>query len=188
MRSSTTPRRCSSRAVPEPVRRPTGRYSRVFAITRHEYGERPTRRSSTPACTDVPALHFRRRARLRRRDPAQGVDFLDRSYAGSPGSSRRLVADVPRAAARFPLAAAPAQGSHAQRLRVAAVYGLLASSSARSKAGYRSSLRDALRALDGLRGLPRHAHARGLDRRGDNKRAVAYGLERTGRIDHGGRR
>ena len=44
-------------------------------------------------------------------------------------------------------------------------------------------LRDALRPLDGLRGLPRDAHARGVGRRrATTRRAVAHGLERTGRI------
>ena len=43
-------------------------------------------------------------------------------------------------------------------------------------------VRDALRPLDGLRGVPRHTDARGVGRGADNATAVAHGLERTGRI------
>ena len=55
-------------------------------------------------------------------------------------------------------------------------------------------VRDAVRALDGLRGLPALAHARGVGRAATTtSAAVAYGLEHTGRIitaggDHHDRR
>ena len=52
----------------------------------------------------------------------------------------------------------------------------------------RDGVRDRVRALDGLRGLPRQPHPRGVDaRRRQLRPSVREGLIRTGPRDHGGR-
>ena len=110
---------------------------------------------------------------------------------------RRARAHLLPADAGVPLAPAAAQGGALNLLSVGASYGMLVVFF-RLGLGQRAlrplpvrpgrgldpdlPVRDAVRALDGLRGLPRHADAGELGRGADNVTAVAHGLERTGRI------
>ena len=189
-----TPRCTSSRA--ERGRRTStiaARFSRVIVVGRHEYGEPPRRGLSSNACVT---------RRCPRTLPTDGGG----ASAGS-GAGRRFPRPSVRRVARgssspcssvtffvllraFRSIVLPLKAVLLNVLTVAAVYGLLSAvvGRPRSTAGSRLPLRDALRAVDGLRGLPRAARPRVAgSETGDNALAVAHGLERPDPY-HDGRR
>ena len=135
---------------------------------------------------------------------ATGVDFSHVLSSKLPLFIGIVVAAVGAAAAgRLPLAADPAAGGAAMNLlSIGASLGIvagdlparLARRSVRRRARAdrrlhpRAAVRDRVRALDGLRGLPRLAHPRGMARapRQLRRRPRGSGPHRT--RDHGGRR
>ncbi len=178
----------------------TGRWAQVIAATRHEYGSEEAQDFARRLRSElIPAARFPEGAERARRGahhpgcrlPRPGLRGL--SLARARGARAHLSA----ADARFRSLVPPAEGGDPQpalgggRLR-GARRRLPLSGSARTHSASTSSpgrgldpdlpVRDDLRPLDGLRGLPRLADARGVDETQDNARAVAIGLERTGRI------
>ena len=179
---------------------PSGRYARVIVVGRHEYGDVETRRfvdrlrsrivpaARGPASVGVYAGGA----------PAQGVDFLNRSYGAFPWVvAGVLVLTFLILMRAFRSLVLPLQAVVVNVLSVAAVYGLMV-------VLFRWGL-----GAD-LFGLPQRSELEGWipiflfavlfglsmdyevflvsrmrerwDETGDNARAVTYGLERTGRI------
>jgi len=164
----------------------SGRYTRVFAINRHVYGARQTRRL-------VHRLRDRLVPRLRLPagahayvggTPAQGVDFLDRAYGAFPWLVLAVLGVTFLILLRaFRSLVLPLKAVVLNVLTVAAVYGLLAL---------------AFGEVDGWVPIFLFATLFGLsmdyevflvsrireswDATGDNAAAVAAGLERTGRV------
>ena len=182
-----------------PTSTASGRYARVIVAGRHEYGAGESRDFVRRLRTTlVPAARFPAGAHVAAGGaPPQGVDFLARSYGAFPWLVLAvLVLTYVVLLRAFRSLLLPLKAVLLNLLTVAAVYGLLASWSrwhrrrgARGRPGRADRgldpdlpLRGPLRALDGLRGLHRHPMREAWDGRRDNARAVALGLERTGRI------
>ena len=123
--------------------------------------------------------------------PPGGRDFLDLTYGAFPWLVLAvLAADLRPAPARVPVAAAPAEGDHPQpaldRRRLRPARHLLQVGRGRLVRAHLLRpdrgldpglrLRHGVRPLDGLRGLPRQPHARGVGRR---PRQRARGLARA---------
>ena len=166
-------------------------------VDRHEYGERPTRRFVERLRESVvPALQLPPDARVYVGGiPAQGVDFLDRSYDALPWLVLAVLSVTFLILLRaFRSIVLPLKAVVLNVLTVAAVYGLLAVVfGQRRRMGTDLPLRDALRTVDGLRGLPRVARPgvlardrRQQARRGPRPRADGT-CDHDGRRDHGGR-
>ena len=170
-------------------------------VGRHEYGLRTGAafRRAAYASTIVPTSRFPRGTRvLAGGGAAAGRRLPEALLRGLPvARPGRARAHLPAAPARIPVTSAAAQGDASQPASVRRATECSSSSSAGASAREPARpvplrpdrrldpdlpLRPAVRALDGLRGLPRHAHARGVGRGLDNADAVADGLERTGRI------
>jgi putative drug exporter of the RND superfamily len=183
-----------------PYVEPTGRYERVYVVGRHEYGDEASqqlvRRIRT---THIPRARFPASARLYVGGaPAAGVDYLSRSYAWFPwlvGAALVLTYLVLLLAFRSVLL--PLKAVVLNVLSVASVYGLLV---VVFRWGVGADLLGLVK-VDQIEGwIPIFLFAMlfGLsmdyevflvtrmreawDETGDNARAVAYGLERTGRI------
>ena len=199
---STTRRRYIVASGPRAaVRRPArGRYARVIVVGRHEYGDdgraaassRRLRRRSSRA-----RASRRARASTSAARRAQGVDFLAprvrRPSRGSCSAALVLTYLVLLRAFRsllLPLkavAAEPALGRRGlraarRRLPLGRRRRPARRSTGRPDRGLDPDLplRDALRPLDGLRGVPRLAHARGVGR-GERQRARRRGRARAHR-------
>ena len=182
----------------QPYVSPNGRYARVLVVGRHDFGDeqsqqlvRRMRESLVPAAA-LSHPHHRRRRRCR----AGGGRLPESRLCLLPVARRRCIgADVCRLDLRVPLVAAAPEGDRPEpplgrrelraarrRLRLRRDRGL----------GSDLSLRDALWSVDGLRGLPRFAYARGLgsraqQRRRDRTRAGAHrGPDHGSRACHGG--
>ena len=179
---------------------PTGRYERVYVVGRHEYGDE----ASQQLVRRIRTTHIPRgalpcgRTPLRRRRAGAGVDYLSRSYAWFPwlvGAALVLTYLVLLLAFRSVLL--PLKAVLLNVLSVAAVYGLLV---VVFRWGVGADLLGLVK-VDQIEGwIPIFLFAMlfGLsmdyevflvtrmreawDETGDNARAVAYGLERTGRI------
>ena len=205
-RRSTTRRRTSRRAAAHaPYVDATGRYARVYVVGRHEYGAEQSRqlvqrirapraraRASPRACASTSAAR-RRKASTTSRARTRG------SRGSSPPRSLLTYLVLLRA---FRSVLLPLKAVLLNVLSVAAVYGLLVVifqwgvgadllGLVQGRPDRRLDpdlpLRDALRPLDGLRGLPRHAHARGVGRDA-RQRARRRARPRAHRPDHHGRR
>ena len=164
----------------------SGRYSRVFAINRHEYGERPTRRFVERLRESVvPALQLPPDARVYVGGiPAQGVDFLDRSYGALPWLVLAVLSVTFLILLRaFRSIVLPLKAVVLNVLTVAAVYGLLAVVFGRVDGWVPIFLFATLFGLsmDYEVFLVSRVRESWLET-GDNKLAVARGLERTGRV------
>ena len=187
MPCSTTPRCCCVASGPSsPYVDRSGRYSRVFAINRHEYGERPTRRFVERLRESVvPALQLPPDARVYVGGiPAQGVDFLDRSYGALPWLVLAVLSVTFLILLRaFRSIVLPLKAVVLNVLTVAAVYGLLAVVFGRVDGWVPIFLFATLFGLsmDYEVFLVSRVRESWLET-GDNKLAVARGLERTGRV------
>ena len=158
---------------------PTGRYLRLQAIGRSEYGTPPAMDFVRRFRSDiVPAAQFPGGVSVYAGGgPPSSVDFLDLVYGTFPW----LVLDRPRAhllpaPAGIQVAAPAAEGDHPQpafdRSRVRPSGRVLQVGVGRAvrspelrpdrRVDSRLPVRDALRALDGLRGVPREPDAGGL--------------------------
>ena len=157
---------------------PTHQYLHMQIAGKHEYGLPAARSSSTGCATSS----FRRRLPgrwevLAGGGPPVGVDFLDMTYDGVPvARAGRAPADLRAPRPRVPVAAAAAEGDRHEpardRRRVRPARRLLQvrrgravrHPAVRPDRGLDPGLpvRDALRALDGLRGVPRLPDARGV--------------------------
>jgi RND superfamily putative drug exporter len=165
----------------------TGRYARVFVAARHDYGERETQRLVRRLRANlVPLARFPAGATaVVGGPPAQGVDFLDRSYGAFPWLVAAVLAVTFLVLLRaFRSLLLPLKAVLLNLLSVGAVYGLL-------QLIFRHP-------IDGWIPIVLFATLFGLsmdyevfmvtrmrevwDRTGDNALAVATGLERTGRI------
>jgi putative drug exporter of the RND superfamily len=165
---------------------PSGRYTRVFAVNRHVYGARPTRRFVKRLRDHViPALALPAGARVYVGGiPAQGVDFLDRAYGAFPFLVLAvLVLTFLILLRAFRSVVLPLKAVVLNVLTVAAVYGLLTL---------------AFGEVDGWVPIFLFATLFGLSmdyevflvsrvrefwlETGDNKEAVTRGVERTGRV------
>jgi putative drug exporter of the RND superfamily len=179
---------------------PSGRYARVFVAGRHEYGAEPTRRLVRRIRERlVPAARFPAGDRVEVDGvPAQGVDFLDRSYGAFPWLVLGVLALTYAVLLRaFRSLLLPLKAVLLNLLTVAAAYGLLVVT---FRWGVGSHLLGLYRAqtIEGWIPIFLFATLFGLsmdyevflvsrireswDRVPDNTRAVAHGLERTGRV------
>jgi RND superfamily putative drug exporter len=178
----------------------SGRYARLFVAGRHEYGEVSSRRFvQRLRKTLIPEAHFPSGARVYTGGaPAQGVDFLDRSYQAFPWLVLAVLVLTFAALLRaFRSLLIPLKAVVLNLLSVGATYGLLV-------VVFRWGIGT------GFLGLHRTDHVEGWipiflfavlfglsmdyevfmvmrmreawDQTHDNMRAVATGLERTGRI------
>jgi len=179
---------------------PTGRYARVFVVGRHEYGDASSRQLVRRIrATHIPRARFPAGIRLYVGGaPAQGVDFLSRSYTWFPwlvvGALVLTYLVLLRA---FRSVLLPLKAVLLNVLSVAAVYGLLV---VIFRWGVGADLLGLVK-VDQVEGwIPIFLFAMlfGLsmdyevflvtrmreswDHVQDNGRAVAHGLERTGRI------
>jgi len=178
----------------------SGRYTRVIVAGRHEYGDRETQafvhrlRDRIIPASDFPAGVGVRAGGI----PAQGVDFLSRAYDAFPWLVFGVLALTFAALlAAFRSALLPLKAVLLNLLTVAAVYGLLV---VIFRWGVGSGLLGLHRSdqVEGWIPIFLFAVLFGLsmdyevfmvtrmreewDARHDNARAVAVGLERTGRI------
>ena len=179
---------------------PTGRYARVYVVGRHEYGAeasqalvRRLRSDLVPRAAFPPGTHVWAGG-----GPAQGVDYLDRSYGWFPwlvvGALALTYLVLLRA---FRSVLLPLKAVLLNLLSVAAVYGLLV---VIFRWGVGADLLGLYRVqqIEGWIPIFLFAMLFGLsmdyevflvtrmreswDNVQDNARAVAHGLERTGRI------
>ncbi len=184
----------------EAVRDRTGRYARVIVVGRHEYGDAETRRfvdrlrSRIVPAAQIPAGLGVYAGGA----PAQGADFLTQSYDAFPWLVGGVLALTFLILMRaFRSIVLPLKAVAVNALSTAAIYGLLVVvfrwgvGAQLFGLPHRSELdgmdpdlpvRDPVRAVDGLRGLLVSRMREAWDETEDNDRAVAYGLERTGRI------
>ena len=179
---------------------PSGRYTRVYVVGRHEYGDEASRRLVRRIReTDVPGARFPAGARVYVGGaPAQGVDFLSRSYAWFPWLVvAALVLTYLLLLRAFRSVLLPLKAVLLNLLSVAAVYGLLV---VVFRWGVGADLLGLHRAdqIEGWIPIFLFAMLFGLsmdyevflvtrmreswDDVQDNALAVAHGLERTGRI------
>ena len=179
---------------------PTGRYRRVYVVGRHEYGE-PESQALVRRLRDalIPRARFSSGVRVYVGGaPAQGVDYLTRSYAWFPWLVlAALVLTYVVLLRAFRSVLLPLKAVLLNLLSVAAVYGLLVvifrwGVGARLLGLYRVDQ------IEGWIPIFLFAMLFGLsmdyevflvtrmreswDELHDNARAVAHGLERTGRI------
>ena len=178
---------------------PTGRYARIVVATRHDYGT-DAGQEARPA---VPRhATCRRRASAARvyagGGPPPGVDFIDRAYGVFPWLVLGVLALTYLVLMRaFRSLLLPLKAVLLNLLSVGATYGLLVIAfrwgvgqpSSGSAAGQPDRgldpdvpVRDAVRPLDGLRGLPALAHARAVRRDRRHRARRRARPERTGRI------
>ena len=167
----------------------TGRYARVVVAGRHEYGDRATQAFVHRLRTRiVPAARFPAGVRVQAGGiPPRGVDFLTRSYDAFPWLVLGVLAlTFVALLAAFRSVLLPLKAVLLNLLTVAAVYGLL------------DLIFHRRGQIEGWIPIVLFAVLFGLsmdyevfmvtrmreewDARGDNARAVAVGLERTGRI------
>ena len=165
----------------------SGRYGRVVVVGRHEYGDRRTRRLvDRLRLRAVPAARFPAGVRVYAGGaPPEGVDFLARAYDVFPwlvvGALALTFAVLLRA---FRSLLLPLKAVLLNVVTVAAVYGLLAAIFGGPVEGWIPIVLFAT--LFGISMdyevflVTRMREA--WDRVPDNARAVAYGLERTGRV------
>ena len=191
---------------------PSGRYARVIVVGRHEYGDEASQALRAAAARDARprrALPGGRRASTPAARRRRASTTSPARTACSRGScSARSCSRTSCCCARFRSLVLPLKAVLLNLLSVAAVYGLLVVIfrwgvgadllglyRVRPDRGLDPDLpvRDALRALDGLRGLPRHAHARVVGPRARQRarrraRARAHRAHRhRGGADHGRR-
>jgi uncharacterized membrane protein YdfJ with MMPL/SSD domain len=179
---------------------PTGRYERVFVVGRHEYGDEASQQLvQRIRRTHIPGARFPAGVRLYVGGaPAQGVDFLSRSYAWFPWLvAAALVLTYLVLLRAFRSVLLPLKAVLLNVLSVGAVYGLLV---VVFRWGVGADLLGLVK-VDQIEGwIPIFLFAMlfGLsmdyevflvtrmreswDRTHDNERAVVEGLERTGRI------
>jgi len=179
---------------------PTGRYARLIVAGRHEYGDDASRRFVRRLRDHlIPAARFPPGTRaVAGGVPPQGVDFLNRSYAAFPWLVFAVLALTFVALLRaFRSLLLPLKAVLLNLLSVAAVYGLLVIV---FRWGVGADLLGLQRAdhIEGWVPIFLFATLFGLsmdyevfmvmrireswEQTGDNGRAVAHGLERTGRI------
>ncbi|MHB8642812.1 MAG: MMPL family transporter [Gaiellaceae bacterium] len=165
----------------------TGRYTRVVVAGRHEYGDIRTRRFVVRLRDElIPQAHFPANVRvLAGGAPPQGVDFLSRSYSRFPWLVLVALAVTFVVLLRaFRSLVLPLKAALLNLLTVAAVYGLLELVFRRPIDAWIPILLFAV-----LFGLSMDyevflvSRMREVwDETHDNARAVAQGLERTGRV------
>jgi putative drug exporter of the RND superfamily len=164
----------------------SGRYSRVFAVNRHVYGARQTRRFVKRLRDEtIPALRLPPGARVYVGGiPAQGVDFLDRAYSAFPFLALAVLAVTFLILLRaFRSLVLPLKAVVLNVLTVAAVYGLLTLVFDEVDGWVPIFLFATLFGLsmDYEVFLVSRVREFWLDT-GDNKEAVVRGVERTGRV------
>ena len=158
----------------------SGRYAQVIVAGKHEYGEGPAQDFVHRLRNDiVPGASWPSGVRvLAGGGPPQGVDFIERSYSVFPWLVLAVLVLTYLVLLRaFRSLILPLKAVILNLLSVGASYGMLV---VIFKWGVGSDLlglykfepgrgldpdlpvRDAVRPLDGLRGLPRQAHARGV--------------------------
>ena len=173
-----------------------GRYRQVIVANRHEWGAAATRRYVERLRSRlIPGARFPAAARVYAGGaPPQGVDFVSRTYDALPWLVLCVLVFTYLVLLRaFRSAVIPLKALVLNALSVAATYGVLADRLRPPDRGVdpRVSLRRAVRALDGLRGVHGLANPRGARRgrgrrRGGRARARADGGHRHGgRRDHG---
>ena len=178
----------------------TRRYTRVIVVGRHAYGDEPTRRLiARLRHRFVPAAGFPAGARAYAGGvPAQGVDFLARSYGAFPWLVLAAVLLTYVILLRaFRSLVLPLKAVLLNLLTLAAVYGLLVvvfrwGVAADGLGVYRSEQIEGwipIFVFATLFGLSMDYEVflvmrvrESWDEHGDNARAVAHGLERTGRV------
>jgi RND superfamily putative drug exporter len=165
---------------------PSGRYSRVIAINRHVYGAPPTRRFvHRLRDTLIPALRLPPGTQIYAGGiPAQGVDFLDRAYGALPWLIVAVVLVTFLILLRaFRSIVLPLKAIVLNVLTVAAVYGLLTVVFGQVDGWVPIFLFAMLFGLsmDYEVFLVSRVREHWLET-GDNKLAVARGVERTGRV------
>jgi RND superfamily putative drug exporter len=165
---------------------PAGRYSRVFVVNRHAYGERPTRRFVERLReTIIPSLELPPRTRAYAGGiPAQGLDFLDRAYGAFPWLVLAVLSVTFLILLRaFRSVVLPLKAIVLNVLTVAAVYGLLTVVFGEVDGWVPIFLFATLFGLsmDYEVFLVSRVREAWLDT-GDNRLAVAQGVERTGRV------
>ena len=181
-RCSTTRRCTSSRAAArQPYVSRNGRYARVIVVGRHEYGAPASRRLVDRVRGELVPPRASRPVRvLVGGAPPKGVDFLARAYAFFPWLVLIALALTYLVLARaFRSLLLPLKAVLLNLLSVAASYGLLVAvfrfgvgAGAARRPALRADrrldpdlpVRDALRPLDGLRGVPRVEDARVVGR------------------------
>ena len=164
----------------------TGRYARVVLALRHEYGDDESRSFVRRLRGDlVPRALFPAGARTYAGGPpAQGVDFVDRSYDAFPWLVLGVLALTYLVLLRaFRSLVLPLKALALNALTVAAVYGILAVAFDHVEAWIPVFLFAVLFGLSMDYEVFLVTRMReSWDRSHDNARAVAHGLERTGRI------
>jgi RND superfamily putative drug exporter len=179
---------------------PTGQYARVIVVGRHEYGDTATRRFIDRLRSRIiPAARVPAGIRVSEGGaPAQGVDFLTQSYDVFPWLVGGVLALTLLILMRaFRSIVLPLKAVVVNVLSTAAVYGLLVVIFRWGVGAYLFGLPQRSE-LDGWIPIFLFAVMFGLsmdyevflvsrmretwDETGDNERAVAHGLERTGRI------
>jgi RND superfamily putative drug exporter len=183
-----------------PLVDPTGRYQELVVIGRHEYGQQQAQQFvGRLRTTIVPAARFPRGAKaLAGGGPPQGVDFLHRSYAAFPWLVLAALALTYLLLLRaFRSLLLPLKAVMLNLLSVGASYGMLVVFF-RWRVGNTLAGLYSFSQIEGWIPIFLFAMLFGLsmdyevflvtrmreawDEFGDNTRAVAHGLERTGRI------
>ena len=184
----------------DPFVDPTGRYERIVVAGRHEFGEKETQHFVERLREDlVPRARFPESANVVAGGaPAQGLDFLDRTYGAFPWLAASLLAITYVVLLRaFRSLLLPLKAVLLNMLSVAAAYGLLV---VIFRWDVGTSL-FGLRHTDEIEGwIPIFLFAavfgismdyevflvsrmrEAWDEVHDNARAVAHGLQRTGRV------
>ena len=188
----------------------TGRYAYLSVAGKHEYGALAAQDFARRLREElIPAVGFPEGATvLAGGGPPQGIDFIDSAYGAFPWLVLAVLLLTYLTLMRaFRSLLLPLKAVVLNLLAIAATYGLIVivfkyGIGAELLGLYRARpgggmdpdlpLRDALRALDGLRGLPRLADARVLGRGGDERgggraRARANRPDRDGGGDRDGR-
>jgi len=165
---------------------PTGRFARVVVVGRHEYGAAESRRFVERLRDDlVPRARFPAGARVSTGGaPPQGVDFLDRTYGAFPWFVLGVIALTYVLLVRaFRSLLLPLKALILNALTVAAVYGVLALVWGEIEGWIPVFLFAVLFGVSMDYEVFLVSRMREeWERTGDNARAVAVGLERTGRI------
>ena len=165
---------------------PTGRYARVIVAGRHEYGAAESRRFVTRLRDElVPRARFPAGARAYAGGAApQGVDFLSRAYGAFPWFVLGVLALTYVVLLRtFRSLVLPLKALLLNALSVAAVYGILALVWGEVEGWIPVFLFAVLFGLSMDYEVFLVTRMReSWDRVADNTRAVAYGLQSTGRI------
>ena len=165
---------------------PSGRYARVTVAARHEYGARETRGLVRRVRDDhLPHARLPEGARAYAGGaPAQGVDFLDRSYSAFPWLVLGVLALTYVVLLRaFRSLLLPLKAVLLNLLSVGAVYGILALAFGDVEAWIPIFLFAVLFGLSMDYEVFLVTRMREVwDDVGDNTRAVGEGLERTGRV------